>query len=208
MPAVVVANAGFLTLRWGSGGTPAWMNVIGILNAGNIAFTQTLANTLDTAVKAAVTSSNLVSNLAPAASLISCSIRDLRSPNQPEYVGSGAAVPGTAATESNLLPLQTALVITLRTALAGRRYRGRVYLAGYAELQNSATGTMVGTVGSVNFVTAIKSALMSNGLDMAVVSRPKPNLPVPWAGAATAVTAVVARDSVWDTQRRRAYPGI
>lgn len=208
MPAVVVPQAGFLTLRWAQSGVISWLNVMGIVNSGNIAFTQTLANTLDTAIKASITSTNYVAAMAPIASLVSCSIRDIRSANQPEIVGVGAPVLGTAATESNILPLQTALVITLRTALAGRRFRGRVYLAGFAESHNTATGSANGATAAVNFITGIKSALTSSGLDLGVVSRPQPELPTPWAGQVNTVQSIVARDTAWDTQRRRAYPGV
>lgn len=204
---LVVPQAGLLTLRWGLSGTLSWLNVLGIINAGNVPFTQTLANAIDSGVKAALSSTSFTAHLAPRTTLMSCSIRDIRSPNLPELVGVGAAVPGTAAVDE-VLPLQVALCITLRTALAGRRFRGRVYLSGYSENQNAASGTAIATGAAVAFVTAIKTTLTSNSLDLAVVSRPQPLLPVPWVGQASVVTAVVARDSVWDTQRRRAYPGV
>ena len=206
MPALVVANAAVMRLIWAQGGVPSAINVLGVVNATNVAITQALTNTVGAAVKAAVASSGLNAGLGPTITLVSVGLRDIRSANQPEFLDSGAAVAGTGATD--LLPPQTAFAITLRTASAGRRFRGRVYLYGFCEAFNSATGTALGTTAMVNFVTAIKSALTSSSLDLGVLSRPNPNAIPINNGFISPVTAVVARDSVWDTQRRRAVAGV
>jgi hypothetical protein len=60
----------------------------------------------------------------------------------------------------------------------------------------------------VAFVTGIQNALIASGLNLGVIHRPTEDpLPVS-AGFITTVTAIVCRDAVWDTQRRRAIPGI
>jgi hypothetical protein len=206
MPQLVVPNAAILRLIWSVGGVPSAVNVLGVVNGANVAINQALANTLGTAIKSAMTSTGIVGAIHTSVSLSSVGIRDIRTPNQPEYVDTGAAVVGTGT--GDLLPLQTALCITLRTALAGRSYRGRVYLFGYAESVNDANGRIVSSATSVSFVTAIKSALASSSLDLGIISRPAPTLPIPRAGGVTAVTSIVARDTIWDTQRRRAVAGI
>lgn len=206
MAQLVVPNAAQLRLIWSNGGSLYAINVLGVVNAGAIAITQTLANTIGTAVKAALSSTNQRNVLASAVSLATVGLRDIRSANNAEFLDVGAAVPGTGVTD--LLPPQVALCITLRTAQAGQRFRGRVYLPGYCEAASGAAGTCLNVSEAVAFVTAIKSALTANGLDLGVIHRPTAApLPVS-AGFITTVTSILARDTVWDTQRRRAIPGI
>lgn len=206
MPALVVPQAGLMRLIWSLGGVPSAVGVYGVLNAGNIAITQALTNTIGTSVKSALTSSGLGAKLGTTITLANVGLRDIRSANAPEFLDSGAAVAGTGA--GDLLPLQTCFVVTLRTPLAGRHFRGRTYLWGYTEGQNTAGGAAQGSAAEVAFVTALKTALTSSGLDLAIVSRPAPTAPIPFAGAVNAVTSIIARDLVWDTQRRRAIAGI
>lgn len=207
MAQLIVPGAAQMRLIWSLSGALYALNVIGVVNAGGIAITQTLTNTVGAAVKAAFTSSSMNTVLSTVVSLVNVGLRDIRSANQAEFLDVGAAVAGTLA--GDFLPPQTALVITLRTAQAGPRFRGRIYFCGYGETQNGPLGTAIGcTTISINFAAAIKAALVSSSLDMGVIHRPT-SAPLPIsAGFITPVTAVVARDSVWDTQRRRAVPGI
>lgn len=207
-PPLVITDTARLRLLWANGGTLYAINVLGVMKPAGVSVTQALTNTLDTAIKSALTSSTLAVALSPQITLVAIGLRSLSAANQPEFVGAGAPQPGAAATETAALPPQVALCVTLRTLLAGRRFRGRVYVPGFAELQNSPGGIAAGTGGAVNFVTAIKSALVSNGMDLGVISVPNDQLVPPKPGFITQVTSVVARDAVWDTQRRRAYPGV
>lgn len=208
MAALVVPQAAVLRLIWTLGGVQSAINVYGVVNAGNIAITQAIANTLGTAIKSAVTSSALVSKLHTSYALASVGIRDIRSANQPEFLDSGGPVAGTAV--QGLLPPQTALVITERTAQAGKRFRGRTYLGGFDMSVNSTAGAAGAptSTAAVAFVTAIKSALVASSLDLGVLSRPNPAAQPAIAGGVTVVTLIQARDNVWDTQRRRAIPGV
>jgi hypothetical protein len=203
---LVVPGAALMRLLWTQSGVLAAVNILGVVNGGGIAITQALANTLGSSIKGSLTSSAFGAKIGTAISLANVGIRDIRSANQPEFLDTGAAVAGTGA--GDLLPPQVSFCVTLRTALAGRSYRGRVYLWGYVESQSGATGALSASAAEVAFVTAIKSALVSSALDLGVLSRPNPTLPVPKAGWVTPVTTVVARDLVFDTQRRRALPGI
>jgi len=206
MAQLIVPQAAQMRLIWSLSGQLYALNIIGVVNAGGIAITQALTNTIGTAVKAAFTSSGQVGTVSTIVSLANVGLRDVRSASQPEFIDTGGAVAGTMA--GDFLPPQIALCITLRTALAGPRFRGRVYLPGYGESANTAVGVVNATAASVNFVTAIKTALVANALDLGVIHRPTAApLPVS-AGFITTVTSIVARDSVWDTQRRRAIPGI
>lgn len=195
-----------MRLIWALSGQLYALNVMGVVNGTSVAITQALTNTIGTAIKAGFASSGVNAAINTAVTLANIGLRDIRSANQPEFVDTGGAVAGTQA--GDLLPPQTALCITLRTAQAGARFRGRVYLPGFGEGTNAATGTASGTATPVAFIAAIKAALQANALDLGVIHRPtEAPLPVS-AGFITIVTSIVARDAVWDTQRRRAIPGI
>lgn len=206
MPQLIVPNAAQMRLIWSLGGQLYALNVMGVVNSGSVAITQALTNTVGSAVKAALTSSTLGANVHTTVALANVGLRDVRTANTAEFLDSGAAVAGTAT--GDVLPPQIAIVVTLRTALAGRSFRGRVYLPGFAEATNSATGTSSLGTAPVGFITAIKSALVTSGLDLGVLSRPAPLATPPRSGFITPVTSIVMRDTVWDTQRRRAVPGI
>jgi len=208
MPSVVVPEACFLRLIWTLSGVPYAVNVLGVRNAGHLAITQAIANSVGSAVKTGFASSGLNAQLATTISLGNVGLRDIGSANQPEYLDTGAAVPGTAAGDP--LPPQIALCVTLRTALAGRSFRGRSYIPGFTEAANGTTGTAsaAASTAAINFVNACATSLASSGLALAVVSRPAPSATPPRAGFVNNVTAVLTRDLIWDTQRRRARPGI
>jgi len=197
---LVVPQGGLLRLIFTTSGVPSAVNVYGFINTGNVAITQTLTNTVGAAIKSAFTSSGQVNMTHTTISLSQVGLRDVRTANQAEFLDAGAAVPGLAA--GDLLPLNVSFCITLRTALAGRSFRGRTFLWGYTETNNGATGAATAGVGTtgVAWVNAINTALQTSGLGLAVLSRTRSQV--------NAVTSVQARDQVWDTQRRRAIPGI
>lgn len=206
MAQLIVPNAAQMRLIWAVGGSLYALNVLGVVNAGSVAITQSLANTLGTAIKSSFTSSGLGALIHNTVTLANVGIRDLRTANTAEFLDSGAAVAGTGA--NDILPLQISIVVTLRTAFAGRSFRGRVYVCGFNENQNSVTGAYGGGAGPVTFITGVQSALVASSLNLGVIHRPtEAPLPVT-AGFITPVTSIVMRDSVWDTQRRRSIPGI
>lgn len=205
MAQLIVPNAAQMRLIWANGGQLYALNVLGVV-ANAVAITQALTNTVGAAVKAAFTSSSLNGGVGTAITLANVGLRDIRTANQAEFLDSGGAVAGTSA--GDLLPPQTALVVTLRTAQAGRSFRGRVYLPGFTEGVNTPGGASSWVTAPVTFITAIKSALVTSGMDLGVLSRPAPDALPPRSGFVTTVTSIVVRDAVWDTQRRRAVPGI
>jgi hypothetical protein len=208
VPAVEIPQGVFLRLLWSKGGALHAVNVLGAINPSGVAITQALTNTIGAAIKAAMGSTGLTPQLHTGISLVSVGLRNVNVANQPEFLDSGAAVPGSATGDP--LPPQIAFCVTLRTALAGRSYRGRVYLQGYTEASSDTNGNPTAGTGSVGvaFITAIGSTLTANNLTLAVLSRANPNKLPPKAAFGTAVTAIVNRDLIWDTQRRRASPGI
>ena len=195
-----------MRLVWALGGSLYALNVMGVVNTGAVAITQAITNTIGTAIKSALTSSGLGALIHTSVTLANIGLRDIRTANTAEFLDTGGATAGTSA--GDFLPPQTAFVVTLRTAQAGRSFRGRVYLPGYGEGANAVTGTIGSATQSVAFVTAVQAALVTNGLNLGVLSRPAPLATPARAGFITPVTSIVARDLVWDTQRRRAVPGI
>lgn len=215
MPPLVLPGGVLIRLIWNQSGAAAAVNVLGAQNTGSVTISQTLANTVGAAIKAAVASSGLAPHLSTTWALANVGLRDINAPSQVEYLDTGAVVAGTGVTDP--LPPQTALCVTLRTGLAGRSYRGRIYLPGYVEAANTATGVILASTvtDSVAFVNAIRTALSNNGLTLAVLSRPrdaKAPVTIPgteaYAGAVTPVTTVLSRNVTWETQRRRTIPGI
>jgi hypothetical protein len=223
---LVIPGAALVRLIWTLGGTTTAMNVLGASVSGAPTFGQTLANTLGAAIKAALSSSGHIGNIHSTTALTTVGVRDVRTANNTEFFDSGGSAVGTATGDP--LPHSTALVITLRTARSGHSYLGRVYLPGFAESNNDTTASAnSGAVTSgVAFLTAIQSALASNGLTLAVASRPAPQIDTTKVyhfsdgstnttnhvqhsriGGVTNVTAIIGRNTIWDSQRRRGAPG-
>lgn len=201
MPALIIPNTVMVRLLWQTA-THRPVNVLGALKTGTVTVNQALTNTVGTAIKSAFTSSGHAAVVGTGVSLLNVGLRDLSQANLAEFVDSGAAVPGTAT--GDLLPPQLALVSTLRTALAGKSYRGRVYLMGYTETSSDANGqaSVAARTAATTFLNAINTALQASAMQLAVMSRP--NAATGKVGFSTAVTTVQMRDAIFDTQRRRA----
>lgn len=166
----VIANCVQVRLLWALVGN----GTVNVLNASappGVVVNQTLANTVGLAIKNAFTA-NLGAKLSTSSALVRVGLRDMRVAAAPEFLDAGAAVFGTGAGDS--LPVQTAQVVTLRTAKAGKSFRGRVYLSGFLEADSGASGVAVGSlpVACVAFINAVNTALTSSGMKLAVASRP------------------------------------
>src|SRR5689334_18708054 len=123
---LVISNAVKVRLHWSYNGKLGF-NVLGGQVGGGYTNSQGHADALGTAVLARFTSSGLKALCATTTSLLAVGIRDVRSANLVEYVSTASAVPGTGSGDP--LPNQDAAVVTLRTALAGKHFRGRVYFS-------------------------------------------------------------------------------
>jgi hypothetical protein len=198
--ALVVPQAALVRLIWTLGGVPYAVNVLGVRKTGAAIIDQASANAIGGAVKGALSSSTHAANLSTTVALASVGTRDISSANNVEFIDTGAPVAGVGGT--GLLPLQVAYCVTLRTARAGKSFRGRVYLPGFQTSANDATGHVVAGNRdvAVGFVDAIRAALPAQGVTLSIVSRK--NL------TTEPVTAVQGRDLIWDTIRGRAVAGI
>lgn len=199
MAALVIPNAVLIRLVWSGslGGTP--VNVIGARKTGATIVNQALADQVSTVIKANFTSSGYAGFVQTTQQLVSVGVRDLSQANNPEYIGAGAAVAGTQAAGKSLPP-QVAMCITLRTAKAGKSYRGRVYLPKWGDTALESSGFIQPTASTagVAFMNENKTDLPAAGLTLAVVSRKTVSF--------EDVTLVQSRDALWDTIRGRGAP--
>jgi len=200
MPALVVPGAALVRLIWTISDIPFAVNVLGTRVAGTPTFDQSFANTVGASIKGSLNGSGMLPQLGPTVALANVGVRDIRTPSNAEFIDGGAAVPGSAA--AGLLPPQVAAVVTLRTARAGKSFRGRVYLPGFAAVANDATGHIVPAVNTAAtaFLESIRTSLPATGLTLCIVSRKNLSTEV--------VTLAMTRDTQWDTIRGRATPGI
>jgi len=187
------------------------INVLGGQVGGDFVNSQAHADALSTAVSAVYTSSGLRALHASTTVFNGVGIRDVRIRNLAEYVSYDGTEAGTGSGDP--MPAQTAAVMTLRTAFAGKSYRGRVYIGGANEAQNTSSGRIDGTyrTTAIAFLEAVRDAMADEGITLAVLSAPRyANLTPPldvqtWPGAITPVLAggISSRDNAWNSQRRR-----
>lgn len=217
----IIPNGALVRLLWSVNGELA-INVFGARVGGTTNINQALAESLGSAIKSAYTV-NLAANASTTTSLVRVGVRDMRVEHQPEFRDTGAPV--TGQTTSDSLPGNVAICITLRTAQAGKSFRGRNYIGGLSEDANDPQGRIGAASASaaVAFVSAIRTAMTSNGLTLAVASRPSERTVVTEtvfhndgtsstrtistetakAGSLTDVISVESRNNAWESQRRR-----
>jgi hypothetical protein len=220
-PPLFIPSGAQVRLLWNINGQLG-INVLGLVITGNPVFNQALADSFGSAIKGAF-NTNLAARLAPTASLVRVGVRDLRSPNLPEFRDTTTITPGTGTGDA--MPGHIAAVVTLRTAGSGKSFRGRVYFGGFTETENTATGNASAAVGTsiVAFVTAIDAAVTPAGFRLAVLTRPQDDIVVnettthsdgtttvrrlshqtAKSGFARQVTIIENRNATWETQRRR-----
>lgn len=206
---LVVPNGALVKIFWANG-SRQWQNVYGMsMLATPPTFNQALADNLSTDFGASLTASAILPLLATTTLYVKVSVKDVRSANQPEFQSAVANTPGTGA--GDVLPLSLASVVTMRTALSGRSFRGRSYFAGFTEAQNDASGRVAAAVNTacVQLLQQFNSRINSRGLTIGVMSRPAAAVTIPArtingrAGQVNAVNLFLARDTRWESQRRR-----
>lgn len=139
-------------------------------------------------------------------SLINIKITDISTQFGP-VVDYGVGLPNVGTHASPSLPNNCALVITKRTALRGRSFRGRIYHPGLLEAQTTGNAVAAGTVTA--YIVAYNNFLLvpnGGGADafLTVVSRRFEGAPR-LTGVATKVSNLTSDGSV-DSQRKR-LPG-
>jgi hypothetical protein len=199
MPPVIINGTYQIILVWGLNGNPYAQNSLHAQIPGGASVNQALADSWATDLDALHDSSGLAAVQPASITLDRVGLRDLRTANQP-LIESPVNSAGTGT--GDLLARALSVVVTMRTALAGKSFRGRSYVPGFNEAQNAADGTIAASATSAAnaWITGIRTAATARGHTLAVGS--------PTLGISTPVTAQVVRDSVWDVQRRRGYNGV
>lgn len=147
------------------------------------------------------------------ASLAGVNLRDLRTLNMPVVTSTGAATAGTGA--GTALPPGVSSTVTLRTASAGRGFRGRVYLPGLDSSGiTAATGAMTAgaQTAAVNFITEVQTALTASAITLSIAQpqrqaytgRKGRAIPARAANVVN-VTSITSRLLALTSQRRRSY---
>lgn len=198
------------------------INVWGAQVTGTVTFGQALADQVGTIVKQQWTTQ--MAPLCPStSSVVRVGVRDLRQPNLPEWRDTGAAVAGTGTGDA--LPASLACCVTLRTAGAGKSFRGRSYVTGFNEGQNGPSGLILAgaSAGAVNWLNNANGQLTPLGLPLGVLSYPSEEKIITETtnhsngttttrtlshtrakvGQVNRITAFESRNSFWEQQRRR-----
>jgi hypothetical protein len=84
-------------------------------------------------------------------------------PAPPTVPATDTSAAGAATVASNSLPTSVASVITKRTAFAGRKYRGRVFLSGVPASSEDDSKVAAGAVAALNALGTILSGGVSAG---------------------------------------------
>lgn len=202
MPPIVIEGTLSIRVIWLLSGALLGENVLHANIGGAAVVNQAMATTIAGHVGAAHGSSGLNGFQPTTVTLDRVDIRDVRTANQPLLSGAVGSA-GTSAAE--LLPRGNALVVTARTALAGRSFRGRTYIPGLDEVSSGADGraSAAATAATTDFLTDLNTAMTSEGWPLGVASlfnagvRRDP-------GIITNVTGFVSRNGIFDRQWRRA----
>lgn len=198
--ATPIADTVEVRLNWGLDGSEWAVNVLHYIVPGGFTVNQAnadaLAADIDDAFTNAASIQPLISDLV---TLDSVGLRDIRVASQPEFL-SDLGTFGTRTDE--MLPRQTCMVLTLRTALAGRSYRGRVYLGGWTVGGLALDGSMGAAhrAAAEDFGDRMASFTVDSALLVLGVTSRTLEL-------TTEVVSSEVRDDVWDWQRSRASVG-
>jgi hypothetical protein len=210
---IVIPTAIEVDLVWNLASGKQVKNVLHGIVGGGFTVTAAVAQAVYANIIASAAWTAWAALLHTTASFQGVNLRDLRQASMPLVSSTGAATPGTGA--GTALPPGTSLVISERTAGAGRGFRGRVYLPGLdSTAVVAATGAATGAANTaaVNFVTQVQTSLTASAIALAIANparqaytgRKGRAIAARPAGIIT-VTSLVARLTALTSQRRRSY---
>jgi hypothetical protein len=186
-------------------------NVLHVDNPTSLNIDVPLCDTVFAAIAADARTTTYLGDISTVVQLNGVEMRDLNTALSPLFVSTAAAIPGTQA--AHPIPETAALVVTLKTAVAGRSGRGRAYLTGIAVSGVDASGHAdAGTTADAEaFMQGVSDALFASSLFLCVAHRahaaytsPNTGNLIPASGASSAgVVSIKVEDNVFDSQRRR-----
>ena len=206
----LVPSCAEIVIGWNLPGGKVAANVLHGRYTGAFAGTVAQANTILTALTTGTPATTLFTHMSTATAIARLTIRDVNSANQALISAVGAPLIGTGA--GNAMPNEVALVVTERTALAGRANRGRMYIPGWIVSSVAADNTAITAVVTdlQAWANTVQNALNSAGYQL-VIGQPArqaytgttgTNHPARAAGSTT-VQSLQVRDGHFDSQRRR-----
>jgi hypothetical protein len=199
-----------LRLNWVLPNSRTATNVLHAIVDPTFVLTQVIVDNVFDDISSDATTTTYMAFLAGTTALQFIDARDLRVAEQALIQSTGVAVSGGGS--GMALPEEVALVCTLRSALAGRAHRGRVYLTGFDSSAIDADGHAVSglTAAAQAWVAALSIRMEAQGLALGIghrghasyVNSRGDTVPAELAGT-DLVTAAIVRDNVFDSQRRR-----
>lgn len=211
---VFIPNCVSLRLIWQLPNGKTASNVLHASYTVQPARTQAFLNTIFTMVSTAFTASSHSNSLHTSCSLTAVGIRDMAQTTPAggygELLSNLAAVPGAGTGDP--LPANVSFVVSLKTGGRGQANRGRVYLPGFTEATNGATGQISDAArnAAVDFLGRIDAGLTTNNLELAIAHPARQaytgatGAQIPARSAGTVqVTGIVAPNLVWDSTRLR-----
>jgi hypothetical protein len=210
MPPLIVTAGCQFKMYWDVEGITV-LNVFGGRATGTGTVTSVSAQAVADVVSGAFASAGLAGLMGDGVHLLRVGQRDVRTANQAEFFGT-ATGDGTDG-GGQIMPRSNGVVVTLRTALSGKFFRGRSYMTGFTEPQNIDGALISPSVITAceGFWDAIRTNLTATGWNLSILSPALPARPnhdgsaeLPaWPGANTPVISVEVRNSIWGSQRRR-----
>jgi hypothetical protein len=184
----------------------AWTNGVPVETILGVKLTSTLDQTLADSITSDIAAAYdaMGSPFSTDLTLNGVTVTDLRTDPAPQFESVAGSFPITGGDSVGALPLQTAALVSWKTALRGKSYRGRSYLPGFCE--DESNGRDVGT----DLREAIEDwaeSLIAASHDFGVISRRTTIGGVPnqlrAAGIITPFTSFTVH-GFWATQKRRA----
>ncbi len=208
---LIIPGVVAVTLKWALPNGKLASNVLHGNNFFGTAVNLAMANSIHANIALDARWTAYALTLADTVALQNVHVRDLNVGLAPEFVSDETALPGTNG--SDVLPEGVALVCTLKSAVAGRSGRGRVYLTGFGSDQLDAVGHAVAglTAAAADFVTAVSEAMTAASLSLTIAHRAHGEYTSPFTGETvlavpasdSLVEQILVVDNVFDSQRRR-----
>lgn len=210
---MIVGNCIEVDMVWNLASTKQVRNVLHGRVATGFQATAAIAQAVYAALLASAAWTAWLPFLHNTASIQGIYLRDLRAANFPYVLSTGAAVLGTGALLA--LPPGASIVVTQKTASAGRGFRGRTYLGGLdSGVLVAATGAITAgaNTAALNLLTALQTALTGQGITLCIAQRARgaytgrTGTPFNLRPAATVdVNGFATRLTALTSQRRRSY---
>lgn len=210
---IVIPNAIEVDLVWNLANGRQVKNVLHGQVAGGFNVTAAIAEAVRASIVGSASWTAWKAFINAACSFQGVNMRDLTVAQKPLVNSTGGSTAGTGV--GTALQPGASIVVTERTANAGRSNRGRVYLTGLdSSALTAATGaaTAGANTAALNFMTAVQTALTASGITLAIANPArlaytgKHNRPIPARAAGIVpVTSFATRLTTLASQRRRAH---